>query len=89
MIQEDGGRDPAAGPRPPAFTSRTAPFRRRVRECLAPALVAVAPDISIEIAVRRMTAAETSGYEIDEAEVIYWGRCPECVSSNRQQLGAT
>lgn len=60
MIQEDGGRDPAAGPRPPAFTSRTAPFRRRVRECLAPALVAVAPDISIEIAVRRMTAAETS-----------------------------
>jgi Fur family ferric uptake transcriptional regulator len=19
------------------------------------------------------------GYEIDEAEVIYWGRCPECV----------
>ena len=26
-----------------------------------------------------LTAADSSGYEIDEAEVIYWGRCPECV----------
>ena len=26
-----------------------------------------------------LTAAHDSGYEIDEAEVIYWGRCPECV----------
>jgi len=25
-----------------------------------------------------LTAADSSGYEIDEAEVIYWGRCPEC-----------
>ena len=25
-----------------------------------------------------LTAAEDSGYEIDEAEVIYWGRCPAC-----------
>jgi Fur family transcriptional regulator, stress-responsive regulator len=25
-----------------------------------------------------LTAAEDRGYEIDEAEVIYWGRCPEC-----------
>ena len=28
-----------------------------------------------------LTAADDSGYEIDEAEVVYWGRCPECVSS--------
>ncbi len=28
-----------------------------------------------------LTAAQDSGYEIDEAEVIYWGRCPECVTS--------
>jgi Fe2+ or Zn2+ uptake regulation protein len=27
-----------------------------------------------------LTAADDSGYEIDEAEVIYWGRCPECVA---------
>ena len=25
-----------------------------------------------------LTAADDSGYEIGEAEVIYWGRCPEC-----------
>jgi Fe2+ or Zn2+ uptake regulation protein len=28
-----------------------------------------------------LTAADDSGYEIDEAEVIYWGRCPECVAT--------
>jgi Fe2+ or Zn2+ uptake regulation protein len=25
-----------------------------------------------------LTASDASGYEIDEAEVIYWGRCPKC-----------
>ena len=25
-----------------------------------------------------LTAADDAGYEVDEAEVIYWGRCPEC-----------
>lgn len=25
-----------------------------------------------------LTAAGDNGYEIDEAEVIYWGRCPKC-----------
>jgi Fur family ferric uptake transcriptional regulator len=25
-----------------------------------------------------LTAADDAGYEIDEAEVIYWGRCPDC-----------
>jgi Fur family ferric uptake transcriptional regulator len=28
-----------------------------------------------------LTAADDSGYEIDEAEVIYWGRCPECLGA--------
>lgn len=27
-----------------------------------------------------LTAADDSGYEIDEAEVVYWGRCPDCVA---------
>jgi Fur family ferric uptake transcriptional regulator len=27
-----------------------------------------------------LTAADDSGFEIDEAEVIYWGRCPECAA---------
>jgi Fur family ferric uptake transcriptional regulator len=26
-----------------------------------------------------LTAVEDSGFEIDEAEVVYWGRCPDCV----------
>jgi len=28
-----------------------------------------------------LNAPNDSGYEIDEAEVIYWGRCPECVAA--------
>jgi Fe2+ or Zn2+ uptake regulation protein len=27
-----------------------------------------------------LTAADGQGYEIDEAEVAYWGRCPDCVA---------
>lgn len=27
-----------------------------------------------------LTAAADSGYQIDEAEVIYWGTCPECLA---------
>jgi len=26
-----------------------------------------------------LTAADDAGYAIEEAEVIYWGRCPECL----------
>lgn len=25
-----------------------------------------------------LTASDDNGYEIDEAEVAYWGRCPDC-----------
>jgi Fur family ferric uptake transcriptional regulator len=32
-----------------------------------------------------LTAAENPGFEIDEAEVIYWGRCPECASPSRKK----
>jgi Fur family transcriptional regulator, stress-responsive regulator len=28
-----------------------------------------------------LTTADACGYEIDEAEVIYWGRCPGCVAA--------
>jgi Fur family ferric uptake transcriptional regulator len=27
-----------------------------------------------------LTVVEDMGYEIDEAEVAYWGRCPECLA---------
>ena len=31
-----------------------------------------------------LTAVDDRGYEIDEAEVIYWGRCPDCQSRARR-----
>lgn len=30
-----------------------------------------------------LTAANDSGYLIDEAEVIFWGTCPECRAASR------
>ncbi|HEY5303081.1 MAG TPA: Fur family transcriptional regulator [Acidimicrobiales bacterium] len=29
-----------------------------------------------------LTAADDMGYEIDEAEVAYWGRCPQCLNND-------
>lgn len=34
-----------------------------------------------------LTAADSSGYEIDEAEIVYWGRCPECVAATSVSSG--
>ncbi|MDQ4071055.1 MAG: transcriptional repressor [Actinomycetota bacterium] len=34
-----------------------------------------------------LTAADDSDYEIDEAEVVYWGRCPECVAATSAASG--
>ena len=28
-----------------------------------------------------LTAADALGYEIDEAEVTYWGQCPQCATA--------
>ena len=30
-----------------------------------------------------LTPTDDRGYEIDEAEVAYWGRCPACVKQSR------
>jgi Fe2+ or Zn2+ uptake regulation protein len=30
-----------------------------------------------------LTAADQHGYAIDEAEVVYWGLCPECSTAHR------
>ena len=35
-----------------------------------------------------LNPAAASGYEIEEAEVIYWGRCPECLAQNPLRLDA-
>jgi Fur family transcriptional regulator, stress-responsive regulator len=39
-------------------------------------------------AVPCLTPADDSGFEIDEAEVIYWGRCPECLAHALARPGA-
>ena len=36
-----------------------------------------------------LTASDDTGYEIDEAEVVYWGRCPECVAQSRASATAS
>ena len=30
-----------------------------------------------------LNAVDDQGYEIDEAEIAYWGRCPDCRSSQQ------
>jgi Fur family ferric uptake transcriptional regulator len=30
-----------------------------------------------------LTPVRDAGYEIDEAEVVFWGRCPECLARTR------
>ena len=32
-----------------------------------------------------LTAAAAQGYDIDEAEVVYWGRCPKCRTRGRRK----
>ncbi|MHC4066257.1 MAG: Fur family transcriptional regulator [Planctomycetota bacterium] len=32
-----------------------------------------------------LNAADDSGYEIDEAEVVFWGRCPQCLANAATQ----
>jgi Fur family ferric uptake transcriptional regulator len=34
-----------------------------------------------------LSASGDTGFEIDEAEVIYWGRCPECVGTGGDASG--
>ena len=35
-----------------------------------------------------LTAHDDRGYEIDEAEVAYWGRCPDCLGQDRPSPAA-
>jgi Fur family transcriptional regulator, stress-responsive regulator len=35
-----------------------------------------------------LTASDDAGYEIDEAEVVYWGRCPECLAAASAASGS-
>ena len=35
-----------------------------------------------------LTAADDAGYAIEEAEVIYWGRCPRCLGASATAVGS-
>ncbi|MGI9623395.1 MAG: Fur family transcriptional regulator [Acidimicrobiales bacterium] len=35
-----------------------------------------------------LTAADDAGFEVDEAEVVYWGRCPECTKAYANKTSA-
>ena len=47
------------------------------------------PDLDVDCAVGNTLClrAGYSGYEIDEAEVSYWDRCPECVAATSVSSG--
>jgi Fur family transcriptional regulator, stress-responsive regulator len=32
-----------------------------------------------------LTASDDHGFVIDEAEVVYWGTCPDCINRNRSE----
>lgn len=44
--------------------------------------------VDVDCAVGRapcLKAKDDNGYEIDEAEVVYWGRCPDCQDKPRKR----
>ncbi len=48
--------------------------------------------IDVDCAVGRrpcLTPSETSGYLLDEAEVTFWGLCPDCQAGSTTAAGAT
>ena len=43
--------------------------------------------VDVDCAVGRapcLTAADASGFAVDEAEVVYWGRCPDCLTREEE-----
>ena len=48
--------------------------------------------VDVDCAVGRapcLEAKHDNGYEIDEAEVAYWGRCPDCVARDLPPKGGS
>jgi Fur family ferric uptake transcriptional regulator len=44
-------------------------------------------DVDFAVGNPQCVTAAASGFKIDEAEVIYWGKCSECVTANRASPG--
>ena len=36
-----------------------------------------------------LTASEANGFVLDEAEVVYWGRCPDCLAAQHSSTSRT
>ena len=34
-----------------------------------------------------LTASDDHGFTVDEAEVVYWGTCPDCLAARRKSAG--
>lgn len=69
---------------PARFESRVGDNHHHVicREC------GLTADVDCAVGTRPcLTASDNLGFEIDEAEVIYWGRCPDCVARTRTRQG--
>jgi Fur family ferric uptake transcriptional regulator len=48
--------------------------------------------VDVDCAVGRtpcLKARDSNGYEIDEAEVVYWGRCPKCLAKSLPPEGGS
>ena len=46
--------------------------------------------VDVDCAIGRapcLTPSDGCGFEIDEAEVIYWGTCPDCLAARRKSAG--
>ena len=70
--------EPAGGP--PRFEGRVGDNHHHIvcRSC------GVVADVDCAVGdTPCLTASETHGFAIDEAEVIYWGRCPSCRKETR------
>ena len=51
-------------------------------------------DVGLQVTAQRlavlracMEVDDARGYEIDEAEVVYWGTCPRCQTAGRAKQG--
>ena len=44
-------------------------------------------DCAVGDTPRLTAAAADSGFRIDEVEVIFWGRCPECLAAKPESAG--
>ena len=69
-----------------AVTGALSVYERPQRSAQCELVVLTAVDVDCAVGhAPCLTAADNSGYQIDEAEVIYWGTCPKCLAIKRRK----